>query len=391
MLQGSSALQRRPQDAVDPREWAIVRAWPRLSGEAKLAWLCIAELAAGESLVIVSAAVVGADQGTSDRAGRRSIEALASNGLLFVRSREAGRYELELRSPSECRKIKGRLVADPQQELPGFFAEDEEIRDDTISGDNDPPLPRSIPIGPVEHSPASVAPLAGAAPIGGGPGGNPSSWSRVVALRRECPPSAVQVPEPPAVVAPDPPAGGGCGAGSAGLAAVPDPKPPRLTAKTPQVPAARYAYARRSSEILGNTKISRSSVSPRKEFLSAEDPGGERAGGCDTATAGLFERRVAELTSGEIQVGRQQRAESIVRELLAEVPGLRQEPALKVAWAVATGLFSRKRFDELRAKFQQQQRAGLVRVPHKYFISAVKNDFERLGLEWSRAARGGGV
>lgn len=117
--------ESRRHEAVSPAAPAaagevrrLVRRWPGLRGEAKLAWeflWCDLQGSAGGSVVVASSDV-GGDQGTSDRAGRRALVALLSEGLIQVIDRGANAWTIYMPDPREVQSAR-RALLDPQREL----------------------------------------------------------------------------------------------------------------------------------------------------------------------------------------------------------------------------------------------------------------------------------
>jgi hypothetical protein len=75
-----------------------VRTWPGLSGEAKLAWQDLLEMAAGDlaTPVRTTPAQLGAAQGTSDAAGRRALAALERARLIRIVDRYKGAWTIQI-------------------------------------------------------------------------------------------------------------------------------------------------------------------------------------------------------------------------------------------------------------------------------------------------------
>lgn len=98
--------------------WRAVRRWPGLRGEAKLAWKFLSEFGGGVgSTVLVTAADLGADQGTSSTAGRRAIESLAVEGLVELVERAKGRWTVYLPDPLDVARARRSRGCDGQGEL----------------------------------------------------------------------------------------------------------------------------------------------------------------------------------------------------------------------------------------------------------------------------------
>ncbi len=98
--------------------WGAVRTIKGLRGEAKVAWRYLYELAGGRpASIMVDASAVGANQGTSDRAGRRALEALAIYGLIDVADRIGGRWKVYVNDPLEVQRARRLSHGDSQAAL----------------------------------------------------------------------------------------------------------------------------------------------------------------------------------------------------------------------------------------------------------------------------------
>jgi len=125
--------------------WRAVKRWPGLRGEPKLAWRFLYEFAGGQfATIIITAADVGADQGTSDRGGRRALEALALAGLVEVLERSGGRWTIYLANPLDVARARRSRGSDGQGEL----FDSEQIAEE----------PTSPPMGRLHDTAADVAP-----------------------------------------------------------------------------------------------------------------------------------------------------------------------------------------------------------------------------------------
>ena len=103
--------QLSPSTTPDPA-WEMVRRWPGLRAENKLAWMYLWNRSRGGRLQIdVTGAEIAADQGTSSDAGLSRIKNLKAAGLIVVRrsDRQTGVRTIELPHPfdvSRARKIE---------------------------------------------------------------------------------------------------------------------------------------------------------------------------------------------------------------------------------------------------------------------------------------------
>lgn len=111
--------RRAPEGRTRPEpDWQAVKRWPGLRGEAKLAWRFLREFGGGiGSTVVITAADVGADQGTSSTAGRRAIESLALEGLIELVERAKGRWTVYLPNPLDVARARRSRGYDGQAEL----------------------------------------------------------------------------------------------------------------------------------------------------------------------------------------------------------------------------------------------------------------------------------
>jgi hypothetical protein len=109
------SLANHPIAASHPA-WDKVRRWPGLSGEAKLTWLYLWELAGGLATIPVHVGAVSADQGTTDRCGRRSLESLAAQGLACIVDKDRGLWTVRLEDPAVVARAR-LLSPEPQQQF----------------------------------------------------------------------------------------------------------------------------------------------------------------------------------------------------------------------------------------------------------------------------------
>lgn len=122
--------RRAPEGRMRPEpDWEAVKRWPGLRGEAKVAWRFLRDFGGGiGSTVVVTAADVGADQGTSSTAGRRALESLALEGLLELVERAKGRWTVYLPNPLDVARARRSRGCDGQGEL--FDREDEPLAEE---------------------------------------------------------------------------------------------------------------------------------------------------------------------------------------------------------------------------------------------------------------------
>lgn len=122
--------RRAPEGRTRPEpDWQAVKRWPGLRGEAKLAWRFLKDFGGGiGTTVVVTAADVGADQGTSSTAGRRAIESLALEGLLELVERAKGRWTVYLPNPLDVARARRSRGCDGQGEL--FDLDDEPLTEE---------------------------------------------------------------------------------------------------------------------------------------------------------------------------------------------------------------------------------------------------------------------
>lgn len=111
----------RQQDAHrdDALAWELVRRWPDMRGEDKLAWQFLwARSRSGLQQIVVTPTEVGIDQGTSGDAGRRRLKGLEETGLINVVERlRNGAWRIDMESPLDvARRFKTEW--DPQLCLP---------------------------------------------------------------------------------------------------------------------------------------------------------------------------------------------------------------------------------------------------------------------------------
>jgi hypothetical protein len=106
---------------LDMQRWDVVKRWPELRGEAKLAWLFLWGLANGRPRTIeVHVNSIAADQGSSDsRTGSNHLRRLQERGLVDLPPSKvkvlSGVVSVYLNDPIEIAKKRlGRIEPDPQ-------------------------------------------------------------------------------------------------------------------------------------------------------------------------------------------------------------------------------------------------------------------------------------
>lgn len=325
--------------------WDQVRAWPALRGEPKLAWFALWSLADGRlgATLVVTAAAVGADQGTSDRGGLRALEALAAHGLVHVIDRYRGRWTIELRDPSEVARARRRITDDPQARLPlgdelaGDDA-DESIVDDQgpqsrrcLAGDEPALAEQEVPLGP-----------------------------RVFSLR------------------------------AAGL---PAPRPASAAAEVALQPP------RETLDCLKRDSLSTFDLRPSldtRESLTAREPvrGGSGADTADDPATGpqplglsLASGGLARLLDPAARAAaEEQEAARVAGWIESEVRDrrLRRVVVLRVARAVAQRRFSQAELRRIFESMADLRREGRLRTPWLYFFGAARRRFGELGIDWPK-------
>jgi hypothetical protein len=114
-MAGLNSLPRHLPQPSQP--WGLILRWQYLSGESKLAWLFLwQQLGCRPGTVTIGTGAVGDFQGTSDRAGRNSLEKLHTFGLIKIIDRVRGQWTVHVFDPVEV--ARARLIpGDGQGEL----------------------------------------------------------------------------------------------------------------------------------------------------------------------------------------------------------------------------------------------------------------------------------
>lgn len=329
--------------------WNAVRRWLGLRGESKLAWLYLWALAGGRpGIVTVHTGSVAEDQGTSDRAGRRYLEALADHGLIRVRERVEGRWTIEVRDPLEVAKARlSSLGNDGQGELflPADGSEEAAAEELQSQGEANPPAAGTDVLRP------------------------PVFFANPAADVTPHPPSAIQDTEYPlekeSIGIPDTNTrraqnqsigigGGGSDARSAAAGNL-------STARPRSRPAEEWA---------------RQQLVRRAAWQAKETPEPTTAGD----VVGAILRR---LPTPEEQ---RQQAERLAAVLAKEVADPSTLPSTwqRIAWAVVEGLVPRAKVQLCLRSFRQA--AAAKKFPPGqgggYFMAAIKEQFKKCGVDW---------
>lgn len=170
--------QQQPQSPKTPGPaWELVRRWPGMRGETKLAWLFLwLKSLCGRQRIDTSAAEIAADQGVTSDAGRMRIKNLAAAGLvIIVRSnRTTGLYTLELPEPIDV--ARARRIEWNGQNVFDWYNVDEGSNSPTLEEESTATsgavetLTACVPAGtqstdarrppPTHESPSETAPMA---------------------------------------------------------------------------------------------------------------------------------------------------------------------------------------------------------------------------------------
>lgn len=335
----------RRQDA-----WASVRRHNYLSAEAKLAWWLLWRTAGNRpGTIAIHPAAVGEDQGAGDatRSGRRSIDALASHGLVRVLDKDRCSWKVYLDDPVAIERA--RLVGSAANEGQGLLFE--------------------------EEAPESPSPETVAVPLR--PQVDPS------------PPAALRPPPPAAAAAPSP---GNFFSPEQAVVAQPPPAP------------------RSSSEVKGleEEEDSRSRSSRPRTLTSDLGDGGRCATTADRENAdrenflrwaAAEKRRAgqsapdeprslgASLPANEFgailsRLHRQRdeqpaEATRLAEEIFRQVadPCLARGICDAVAWAIVDGLYPRSKLQTILRKLLTEFRARAAGDRGRYFIAAIRQSF----------------
>lgn len=357
--------QRHQRSAVsgqpDPA-WEMVRRWPGMRGEDKLAWLYVWRRSRGGlEQIDITPAEIANDQNVSSDAGRQRIKNLDAAGLiLIVRSdRSTGVRTIEMPLPSDVSRAR-KIEWDGQFEFgfmdAGFMdagahdASDDGESQATSRAATAACAPACDDDMEVRRLGIADTPVEFAEP----PFDNRTEVPRFTP--EEAPPAPrSRTEEPP--LAPEEP-----------------PEVPRFDPENDRASRARVSPSKPSEEgfstpsnTFGNTSLSPSTL------------GG--AGGADR-------RRGRRGTSG----GFAPAEDALVEELVARIdrkvrdPKLRMSPKLKVARAVIALRISRADLESLLESVDRGQRHPRTYrcPPSAYAIGGFKKLFERAGLEWDQ-------
>lgn len=124
-----AARQRMPRTDQTNPAWEVVKRWPAVRGEVKIAWRDLHDLSGGgREQVAIKAGWLGAQQNTSTQAGLRYLEALKREGLIETSELGGGVKLVTVMDPLDVAKAR-RACAGDNQALFGFLKELEESAD----------------------------------------------------------------------------------------------------------------------------------------------------------------------------------------------------------------------------------------------------------------------
>jgi hypothetical protein len=346
--------------------WRIVARWPApepgrsgLPAQAKLAWQYLYQLAGGiDRSVSVLAANVGAEQGTSDRSGRRALESLAEVGLIQIADRFKGQITVYLNDPAIAARARLASATNLSDQGELEFPSDHE----SLPQEPDPSEgviqlpPRASPADLVQEPPAVLAQdpprqhrTAPARAIE-----TSILTSNIQSARKD-----VDVYVPPAVLAQDP--------------------PPARTAASPvdwriQLdPIERRAFEqierqRRTAKEPAELPTIGPAVDAKLRSLPTP---GEKIAQAQQWVEWMRER-IADPTWGQMPTDRH--------------TGLRGDVMLmRIACAIIDGLLPMATLESIFKYLNQTQAAGKLRVSRAaYFMGAIKQTFANRGLNWRR-------
>jgi hypothetical protein len=128
MAQEAYKRQAAADPDLDP-SWQIVKRWPKIRGEPKIAWRFLyLRSNRGREQIAVKAVDLGADQNTSDDAGNRYLDTLRREGLIECQQLGSGVKLITLLDPLDVAKAR-RACGGDSQILFGFLEELEEPSD----------------------------------------------------------------------------------------------------------------------------------------------------------------------------------------------------------------------------------------------------------------------
>lgn len=341
-----------PRDSgLAQRPWELVRRWPGLRGEPKLAWLWLWHTSdQGGRLVSVRPCDLGRDQGTSDDAGARYLDSLAAEGLIVVRDRDArsGVRLVEVLDPE--RVARARPVEWDGQRLLAFLEGDDQA------------TPATACRSPASNSDTEAHPTSEPEPDQPGGGFGCDSVARFAADLRTC--SADPRAEPRRE------------RGSAGGTAERAPLDPSeildLSRTLPSDPSDPSAHCEQVSATDGSDV-------PRR--AAAEVPAEPRSGG-----ANPFAEALARLPPAPDVAGRQELVDRLVAEWRRRLrdAGTRDMPLVRIAWALVDGEIRQSDVDGVWRSLERLELAGELHEGRgRYFVGTLKfRVFPRRGARW---------
>jgi|SRR5581483_6099979 len=103
-------------------QWELIKRWPGIRAEPKIAWryLYLASRG-GRRQIEIKPAELGADQNTSDDAGRRYLQSLARAGLIEVKHLDGGRKLVTLHDPRDVSKARVSRIRTERMNIVGHI------------------------------------------------------------------------------------------------------------------------------------------------------------------------------------------------------------------------------------------------------------------------------
>lgn len=339
-------LQPLRETAPEPA-WEMVRRWPGLRGEDKLAWLYAwMKSRGGRERITLTGAEIAMDQGTSSDAGRQRIKNLATVGLFVIclHDRMTGVYTVELPEPMEVSRARA-VQWDPQYTFE-FFQEQSptQVASEASHGAGVIACGGLLP-------PRTEEPRTGV----------PRSVLSSESIKSNSPSSIFGSSSGPSVHSQKTVDTEDGRRGSAGA-------------------SADLAADRESAELHRQWQQKREAVAREEARLQGPSPRP-----ADRPLEGVMLHRLASLPTREEQ---EQEAEKLIASIRFAVncPKLRLSPCVRIAWHVVEGRVPIGELKRLLANLDRRRRAGeLTTPPSVYFNLGLRRMYRRFGLTVPKA------
>jgi hypothetical protein len=356
------AFRKLSNDSRPDPAWEMVRRWPGMRGEDKLAWMYVWQRSrGGRELIDITPAEIAADQNVSSDAGRQRIKNLTNAGLILIvkSQRSTGVRTLELPHPSDVSRAR-KIEWDGQFEF-AFMDEADSFTDGESQATSRATeiTAACAPACDADMDVRRFPAMAQEGPLFG-------NRTEVPRTAPEEPPSALRIRTEEPLLTPEEP-----------------PEVPRFDHEIAPASRTRVLPSKPSEE--GFSKPSNTFETPSTSHSTLGDARGAEPPDLDRGTSGGSQPRSR---SRAYRSGEREGEQAMVDEVIAAIqrkvrcPNLRLSPCVKAGKALFRGLISRHDLESLLDTTARMKRERSLRSPASaYFVGGMKKIYERYEID----------